>query len=103
MEFSGGSARLVVRHADTEQGLDHAHGVPYESELGTLLMRPAHRHLRDLHIEYSYGNVEHLDVESEMIHPAATEDLFRSTLGEKLEPALRIMDAGDCHQLDELV
>src|SRR5579871_4543495 len=66
-------------------------------------MRPTHRDFRDPHPEELSGEIENLHIEGEMIYLAAAENTFGGITREELKAALRVVDAGNSHQLDHLV
>src|SRR5579871_4985245 len=102
-QFGSIGRRLIAGHADTEQGLDHPKRIPEEDHLGAFLMRPTHRDFRDPHPEELSGEIENLHIEGEMIYLAAAENTFGGITREELKAALRVVDAGNSHQLDHLV
>ena len=57
-------------------------------------MRPPHRHFGHPQPEEAQRQIEHLDIEGEVIDLTAAEDGGGGALGEELEAALGVVDAG---------
>src|SRR5215212_11059871 len=91
-----------VVEADGEHVAEHADGVAERVDAAAGSIRPGDRHLADAVAELA-GQVQDFDVEAEAGDLLSPEDILGGGAGERLEPALGVLDAPDGQRLHQQV
>src|SRR5688572_32948176 len=88
--------------ADREHVAEHPDGVLDGVDAAAGGVRPGDGHFLDAVAQLT-GNVQYLDVEAEADDPLSSEHVLGALARERLEAALRVLDAAHRQRLDEQV